>query len=47
MALSSAGCDGNIPHCLLIMHGWNYAAHRHRPRVKILDGTWIFTNWLP
>jgi hypothetical protein len=41
------GCDGNIPNCLPITKGWNYAVRMFRPRPEILDGTWKFPEAQP
>ena len=41
------GCDGQVPNCLPIMDGWNYAVRLYRPRAEILDGSWKFPEAQP
>lgn len=47
VAIQFGGCDGNIPNCLPIMQGWNYAVRLYRPRAEILNGTWKFPQPQP
>src|SRR5262249_17923259 len=35
------GCDRKIANCLPIMNGWNDTVRLYRPRVEILNGTWV------
>jgi hypothetical protein len=36
------GCSDGRPNCLALMVGWNYTVRLYRPRLEILDGTWVF-----
>ena len=36
------GCDGQVPNCLPIMHGWNYTVRLYRPRPEVMSGKWKF-----
>ena len=47
VAIQFGGCDGKIPNCLPIMHGWNYTVRLYRPRAEILNGTWKFPEAEP
>ncbi len=41
------GCDGQVPNCLPVGAGWNYAVRMYRPRAEILNGTWKFPEAKP
>src|SRR5215468_11106602 len=47
VAIQFGGCDGEIPNCLPIMKGWNYAVRLFLPRLEILDGAWRFPEAQP
>jgi hypothetical protein len=47
VAIQFGGCDGEIPNCLPIMKGWNYAVRLFLPRPEILNGTWRFPEAQP
>jgi hypothetical protein len=47
VAIPFGGCDGEIPNCLPIMKGWNYAVRLFLPRSEILDGRWKFPDAQP
>ena len=47
IAIQFGGCDGKIPNCLPVVKGWNYTVRLYRPRVEILNGTWIFPEPQP
>jgi hypothetical protein len=40
VTIQFGGCDGKVPNCLPITHGWNYTVRLFLPRREILDGTW-------
>ena len=44
MIVQFGGCDGKIPNCLPIVHGWNYIVRLYRPRAEILK--WTSGNFL-
>ena len=35
-------CTRDVPNCLPVTEGWNYAVRLYRPRQEILDGSWSF-----
>lgn len=40
-------CDGQVPNCIPITAGWNYAVRLYRPHPEVLDGTWTFPEAQP
>lgn len=42
VTIQFGGCDGEIPNCIPITKGRNYAVRLYRPRAKILNGKWKF-----
>lgn len=47
VTIQFGGCDGKVPNCLPITHGWNYAVRMYRPRLEILDKKWKFPEPKP
>lgn len=47
IAVQFGGCDGQVPNCLPIVHGWNYTVRLYRPRPEILSGRWAFPDPQP
>jgi hypothetical protein len=41
------GCDGKVPNCLPISHGWNATLRLYRPRAEVLNGSWTFPALQP
>lgn len=41
------GCDGTVPNCLPIPHGWNATLRLYRPRAEVLNGSWKFPALQP
>ncbi len=41
------GCDGTVPNCLPIPHGWNATLRLYRPRPDVLNGSWTFPALQP
>jgi hypothetical protein len=47
ITIQFGGCDGKVPNCLPITHGWNYMVRLFLPGREILDGTWMFPEAQP
>ncbi len=41
------GCDGIVPNCLPIPHGWNATLRLYRPHAEALNGSWKFPALQP
>jgi hypothetical protein len=41
------GCDGKVPNCLPISHGWNATLRLYRPRAEVPNGSWTFPALQP
>jgi hypothetical protein len=47
VTVNFGGCNDDLPNCLPIMEGWNYAVRLYQPRPEILNGSWTFPSAAP
>ena len=36
------GCQDQRANCLPLTEGWNYVIRMYRPKVEVLDASWVF-----